>query len=331
VKAEIFELGSQQKLGWEIETLLRSLVYRNIQVEHKIHADDKLVDRPDLGWRRRRVAEASERVGELYLDVLRAAMSKVKDFSVEVETAQGTWGYWEYYVGGELVVRLHHDAKLCVFPSVALMGRMVMVPQGIHEAFDAPSDFTYVMRPLRLHGVLVVDFQDKEAIRRAVETVGREIREEVVLLARRHMSARRIRRPDVEELGRLLNVHEEFLNALGEEVLTPSPHLLPTVASGPVQLERLCRVRLEIRNESGEISGDVRVRVRAPWNVMKPYARYLDGKAEVQTIEFEVTPKTGPYCPLEILFLFDETARAATVPIPVLLDVVDEDEPTDDR
>jgi hypothetical protein len=204
---------------------------------------------------------------------------------------------------------------------------MVMVPLGIHEAIDAPTDFAYLFRPLDLQGVLLVDFQDTEAVRRAILTVGAQIRAEIVSLGLRHMSVQRTRAPDLEDLSRLLNVHVDFLEELRQEILRPLPHLMPKVTSKPAILLRESSVTLEIRNESEYALGTVRVQIRAPSSVMKvPLVRHLDfssDRPKHQTIEFEVVPKTIPYCPLEVLVLLDDTTHDPMPPIPLILDVME--------
>jgi len=38
-------------------------------------------------------------------------------------------------------------------------------------------------------------------------------------------------------------------------------------------------------------------------------------------VEFLIAPKASPYCPLEVLFLFDDMGNDAIAPVPVLVNV----------
>jgi len=294
----------------KIESLLRSNFYRDIEVEHRIY-DGK----NEAGARQ---------IGRSYLELMRASTIRVGSFSVDAEYEEGSWGhYWD--PKGEYFLRLRRDLRAKVFPSVAIMSRMVMVPHVVHQAFEMPADFSYLFRPLDSQGVDLTDFGDSDAIQRAIVRVAAQIRKEIVSIGRRHMSLQGTQSPDVEDLARLLGVDEDFIEELRPEIIRPSPRLIPRIVSKPARLKRISRVILEIRNESESAPGAVRVQIRAPWRVMRaPVAQYLDfgpGKAEEQTVEFEVQPTTTPYCPLEVLFLLDDATHDITPPVALILDV----------
>lgn len=311
MKAQIFSLKSQKKVCHQIEALLRSNFYRDIEVERRVY-DGKN-------------ETTAREIGRSYLELMRASTIRVGSFSVDAEYEEGSWGhYWD--PKGEYFLRLRRDLRTKVFPSVAIMSRMVMVPNVVHQAFDVPADFAYLFRPLDLQGVDLTDFGDTDAIQRAVVRVAAQIRKEIVSIGRRHMSLQGTQSPDVEELARLLGVDEDFVEELRHEIVRPTPRLIPKVTSKPVRLNSVSQVMLEIRNESENALGAVRVQIRAPWRVMRaPLAQYLDfgpGKAMHQTIEFEVVPKTTPYCPLEVLFLLDDATHDIAPPVPLILDVI---------
>ncbi len=308
MKVQIFSSQDQQRLADEIEALLRISLYQRIRVEHMVYNEGN-------------EAEA-RRIGRFYLELMKASTITVGSFGVEVENRPGSWGYWDST--GKYMLKLRRDLRSRVFPSVGIMDRMVMVPREIDKAFDAPTGFSYLFRPLDELGVVLTNFHEGEAIRRDIARIASQIKGEVVSLARQHMSMQRTRSPDLEDLARLLGVDEDFVKGLKQEIISASAHLVPIVTSGAVRLGRPSRVKLEIRNESEDVYGTVRVEVRAPPSVMSvPLAWYLDfspGKAKRYSIEFEVEPKTAPFCPLELTFLFDGATQDATVPL--VLDVM---------
>ena len=309
MKVQIFSSQDQQKLAREIEALLRARLYQHIRVEHMVYDEGN--------------EEEARRIGRLYLELMRASTITADEFGVVVENRPGIWGYWDS--GGKYMLRLRRDLRSRVFPSVGVMNRMVMVPRGIDKAFDAPTGFSYLFRPLDELGVVLANFDKDEAIRRDIARIAAQIKSEVVSLARRHMSQQRTRSPDLEALARLLGVDEDFVKGLQQKIMSASAHLVPIVTSGAARLGKPSTVKLEIRNESEDVYGMVRVEVRAPPSVMSaPLAWYLDfspGKSKRYLLEFEVEPKTAPFCPLELTFLFDGSTHDATVAL--ILDVME--------
>jgi hypothetical protein len=313
VKAQVFTLKSQEALRRAIARSLRAF-YEDIEIEHRIYDEDS----------------ESKRIGERYLHLLKASTVGVGAFSVEVEDQYGSWDYWDSRADVERAnyfLRLPHDAKEKVFPAIAIMNRMVIVPQGIGDALDVPTGFSYLLKPLDLQGVLAVDFEGRDAIQDAVMRVGAEIRAEIVSLASRQMAMNRIPTPDLEELSDLLGVHVDFMEGLQEDILSPMPQLTVGITSGPALLRRVSRVVLEIRNGAGQPAGVVGVQVRLPFNGLKePPTRYsarldFSGGDGRHTVELDVFPRTVPYCPMEVMFQFDETVDAVSFPVPLILEV----------
>jgi hypothetical protein len=317
MKAQIFMLRSQERLAREIGSLLRSNLYQDIDVAHTVYDEED---------------ETEIRVGLSYLKLMRASTAAASeevastDFAVEVEDEEGSWGYY-WDPNATYMLRLPHDMLTKVFPAVSIMGRMVMVPREIHQAFDAPSDFSYMFKPLDVQGVVLANFDQKESTRKAVQRVAAQIRREIVSLGQRHMSLQGTRSPDLEELARLLGLEEDFLRGLEQDILRPSPHLSTKITSKPGRLRSISQVTLAIQNESADAPGIVRVQVRAPAGVMNaPLVQYIDfspGMNKQQTIKFDVRPKTAPYCPLEVLYLLEEVADDAAPPVALILDVVE--------
>jgi hypothetical protein len=322
MKAKIFYLNQQQNLFGEIARLLKQYVYADIDVLPQNINDmypDILMNDQELF------------ITQSYANLLMASMVKVDDFKVYVEDRYGHWWYMGHlggYVGYEdHVLRIARDSIASLFPAVALMDRMVLLPQGIYEAFDKSRRFSYFPKPLDLQGVLLVDFRDHRAIEEAVRQVGAHLKIEIAKLCRRYMAVNRILQPDFDDLTKILRIDKRFFEQYQSEIYTPPVKLIPKVVSDPVQLAKRSQVVLEIQNESEVAVGRVRVQVRAPSGTLTaPVAEYLDfsaGNKQIQTIRFEVIPSMTPYCPLEVLFVPDELGQMyTTFPIPVVLEVV---------
>jgi hypothetical protein len=311
LKARIFYLKSQQKLRRDIASSLRRIFYADIEIEDLIYDDEN---------------EAQiKRVGRSYLELMRASTASVDSSFNIVEEYEERGYYW--YTDGKYMLRLPRNLKTRVFPAVAIMDRMVMVPREIHQAFEVPTDFAYIFRPLDMHGVVLADFADRQTIDNAMLRVAAQIRKEIVSIARRHMSSQGMRGPDLEELSRLLDLETEFLEELTEEIIGPSHHLVTEVTSKPLRLKQDSRVTLSIRNESADPLGTVRVQIRAPSAVMEaPLVEYLDfssGKTKHRTIEFVVQPQATPFCPLEVLFILENASDDPLPPVALILDVTE--------
>lgn len=328
MKAQIFYLKSQEDLCGEIEPLLRRYVFQDIQVERRAISDTYYnpYGFTDPEWEHCR----------LYHHLLKACMIKVDDFGIVVADGQGRFSYIEAYEGyapglgywryKRNFLTIFHKSMTSAFPAVALMDRMIIVPQRIHEAFEKSRDFSWFLKPLDLEGVLLVDFQDSESVREAIREAGARLKAEIVKLCRRHMLVRKNPSPDFTDLANLLNIDKKLLEELQNEILASSAKLTARIVSGPAKLEKLSRVVLEIQNETGNVLDGIRVQVRAPSGTLKvPVAEILNfsgGDAGTRRIQFEVLPKASPYCPLEVLFSLSETNQTCTpFPIPVILDV----------
>ena len=318
MKAQLFFLTGQERLRDEIASLLREHIYRDLQVDLQAIGDNYSKASTD----------EEHRVFKSYLYLLKASMVKVGDFKIIVADSEGNWVYVYLEEKSEQYLRLAQSSLTSVFPAVAIMDRMVLVPQGIHSAFDYSSEFSFLTKPLDQQGVLLVDFQDSKAIREGIQKVGVQLKAEIAQLCRQHMFVNKILHPDLDDLARLLKIDKRFLEQYRDQIFVSSVKLIPRIVSGPVLLEKRSRVVLEIHNESEEALERVRVQVRAPaGTLMKAsVAEYLDfsvGKANTQKIQFEVFPHARPYCPLEVMFMLDEASQKyVSFPIPVILSVV---------
>lgn len=317
MKAQIFYLEHQQDMRDELASLLREYVYENIQVE----VSGIRFDRMEEGNSQWRAALA-------YLNYLKSSMIKVDDFRILVE---GSYGY-SWYLGyeGETthLLKLHPDSVDSVLPAVAVIDRMVMLPQGIREAFDTSREFSFFPRPLDLQGVLMVDFAEPQAIREAVRQVGAQIKSEIEKLCRRYMFVNKILRPDYNDLSRLLKIDKRFFERFADELFQPSVRLTPRIISGPARRGQQTQIVLEIQKESEDALGIVNVQVRGPADTLAaPVAEYVDfsaGMSQIQKIQFEIFPTTSPYCPFEVLMVPNDTNQKYTpFPIPLILDVIE--------
>lgn len=317
MEAQIFFLKSQQVLCNKITSLLRQYVYEDIQVNRLAVSN---VDPDKWG------DVAQQQIARSYLHLLKSTMIKVGDFQIGVEDPNGDYWYMGY--GGKFYLKLSRQLMTSVFPAVAVMDRMVMLPQGIHKAFDSPSGFSFFPRPLDLQGVLLVNFDDQRAIREGVQQVAAQMKTEVAKLCRQYMSVNTLPQPDFDDLARLLNIDKNYFEQYQDEIFERSVKLTPKIVSGPAQRAQRSQVVLEIQNESDDELGIVCVQVKAPSDALPaPVVEYLDfsaGKEQTQKIQFEICPRAPRFCPLAVLFMPSDTLQTYTpFPIPLTLDVVE--------
>lgn len=317
MEAQIFYLKSQQALCNNITSLLREYVYDDIQVNRLVISNLNPVRGGDV---------PQQQIARSYLNLLKSTMIKVGDFQIGVEDPSGDYWYMGY--GGKFYLKLSRQLMTSVFPAVAVMDRMVMLPQGIHKAFDSPSGFSFFPRPLDLQGVLLVDFDDQRAIREGVQQVAAQVETEVTKLCRQYMSVNMLPQPDFDDLAKLLNIDRNYFEQYQDDIFARSVKLTPKIVSGPAQRAIRSQVVLEIQNESEDELGVVCVQVKAPADALTaPVVEYLDfsaGKEQTQKIQFEVCPRAPRFCPLAILFMPSDTSQTYTpFPIPLTLDVVE--------
>lgn len=319
MNAQVFCLRSQESLYRGISALVKRHVFEDesIDIEPK-RIDDDFSE--ESGWQ--------DRIhGKEYVRLLKASLISTDDFNILVEDDEGSYAYLGGYEGGHdaKLLRLLRQAMPSAFPAVAVMGRMVMVPKGIHEALTAES-FSWMLKPLELGGVVLVDFDDREALREAAQQVGLRLKTEIARLCRRQMLRDKAASPSFDLLSELLRIDREYLERHRDEILASMVQLTPKIVSGPTQQDRRSRVTVEVRNESEKELTGVRMQVRAPKGAMtKPVVQVLDfpaGGARVQRMQFEICPKAAPYCPLEVLFEISETSQSyAPFSVPLILDV----------
>jgi hypothetical protein len=311
VNAQIFYLLGQEELYRSISPLLKRYIFgdESIEIDRHVIGDDYATER-----------------GQTYLRLLKASMISTHEFTLLVEDSEGGYQYMGYERSHRAnLLRLHTKAVPAVFPALAIMDRMVMVPKGIHDALSA-ENFLWILKPLEMGGVLLVDFHDEDSVREAARQVGIYLRAEIANLCRRQMLIHKSSGPNFGILSKLLKIEGSYFEKHQKEVTASMVRLTPSIISGPARLRKPSRVTIEIRNESEKRLEHVRVEVRAPKNAMKvPVVRTLEfppaGGAAAK-IEFEISPRATPYCPLEVLFEVTEMSPWYAPPsAPLILDV----------
>jgi hypothetical protein len=317
MKAHIFSLRSQQKIAGEIETLLKEHIFDEISVLRFEISDD---------YCRNPGAHDHEHC-RLFLKFFKASMIRVDDFAILVTDGRGRW----YYMGGTYqnepyLIELFQRSMASVFPAVAVMNRMVILPHDIASAFEKSRVFPWFVKPRDVEGAVLIDFRHRDGLVEGIRQIDIQLRRDIAKLCKRHMLMRRIKNPDFTDLGLLLEVNPNYLERHRSEIVAPSANVAAKLLSGPVQMGKPSKVRLEISYDYQEPLPLVFVKVNAPPETLRsPVARamaFSSGQAEPKTIEFEVIARTKPYCPLEVLFGLDEEYRSSmSFPFPVVLDV----------
>lgn len=315
MNAQIFFLMQQKEACREIPALLRKHLYEEIGIQQ--------LDVDGYGWQTART----------YMNLLRASMVAEDHFRIGVEESNRRLWYLGYedqrWYENWHALKISRSAMGEIFPAVAVMDRMVMLPHTFQKAFDTSRDFSFFPKPLDLQGVLLVDFQDRRAISEGVRQIGLQIKSEVAKLCRRYMFIHgyRTSHPDFSELARMLSIDKGFFERYEEEIFVPSVKLTPSIVSGAARLGKQSKVTIEIQNESEDAVGQVRVQVRGPAGTLpKPVSEYLDfssGKAQIQQITFIAKPN-ALLCPLQVTFEPEDPGQKySPFPITVILDVTE--------
>ena len=326
MKAQVFFIESQKDRCQLIETLLRDCIYKYIEVE-RIEIDNKYSEQ----------SFDNHPKCKTYLKLLKASILRTKgkdfniDFNIVVKRDDETnWCYLgKDNVESGASLKLTHSGMSALFPAVAIWDRMVMVPERITTGLDKyPREFLWCPKPLDLGGVVLVDFNDKSSIKKAINLVGVRLKSEIKKLCGRYMVANHIKRPNLEELGALLfnNAKEPYLELLKNDLLFTTTQLSSAIVSSQAVIGEWSEVTLEIKNQSEKSLNQVRVRVRAPVDILEtPVSEIIDLPAHrAVTIKFQVFPKASPYCPLEAIVDIGEDAEdLQPFPMPVILEVKD--------
>jgi hypothetical protein len=317
MKAQIFHLKkSQDDLVSALKVLLAQHIYRGIDLEPLgIGADYN---------------EHSDQIEHEYcnrfLSLFKASLIPADDLAILVEDGAGkSWYMGAYRPSNDRhFLRLFNSGMHKVFPAIAIMGRMVMMPREVGDAFDTSREFRWFVKPRDLEGVVLVDFQDPSSVEDGVRQVGEQIMLDIRKLCRRHMLFRNVKRPDFDELGTLLHVSRIYLEENRDRITAPGAEFVCEIVSGSAKRGADSEVVLKVSYHGEKSLGYVGLSVNAPFEVIRdPVKQALEfrrGKTETQ-VRFKVTPKTPPYCPLEAQFTMDETDAIAAGSVPLILDV----------
>jgi hypothetical protein len=269
---------------------------------------------------------------ESYLRLLKASMITVADADFDVVVTGDSPISWCYMgrshaqdkSGVVYALTVRHEDMARLFPAVAIMDRMVLVPKAM-DSSDLHTDtsrFPWLFRPFDLRGVLLVDFEDNASLRPAIQEAVARVKAEIARFCCRQMLTREISQPDFNELSRLLSVSEEFLERHSSEFILPAAQLRPVIVSAPATAERPSRVTIEIQNGLDIGLQGVLVEIRAPSRALENavkrasansirWALDLPAKGG-KSIDFEIRPATCPCCPLEVSIYVGETIMGRT-------------------
>jgi hypothetical protein len=329
MKAHVFILqGQKQSLYKEIKLLLEDEFCRSIEIEC-IEID------PKYG---RRSSDAMHKSCRDYLNFLRASFVVISNsFEIIIKNDQETdWYYLGYSYSTPpygYCFELKHMQMTSLFPAVAIMERIVMLPEEFYQNTDVhPRTFLSLPRPLNFSGVELVDYHDKGTIKHAVSRVAAQFKQEWKNLCHRHMGIHGLFKPNFEELSRLLHVDSLLLES--SSLFSSDVNLKVSVVEGQAVEGTLSHVVLEISNKEEEEGGNkkggralknIRIRVRAPSGALaSPVSEMCDLlPPEPARLELKLTPKTAPICPLEVFIdMGDDPSAIPSFPIPVHVEVL---------
>jgi hypothetical protein len=321
MKTRIFILEGQIALAKSISSMFRDEIHRDIDVEY-VEIDPKYNRDSDLQMH----YQCRD-----YIRLLRTSFIVSNLFDIVVKNDWETqWCYFGLgYAGdfGGYCFELKHMQMTALFPAVAIMDRIVMLPEEFHTRLSAhPRTFLSMARPLELGGIELVEYQAAGALKQAVQRVAAQLRREWRGLCHRQMAIRQLFKPDFEELSRLLKVDFGILES--NKLFSPDISLGASVVAGKAIEGTLSHITLELRNSGDRALRNVHVRVKAPiGTLVSPFSKMVDLlPPQAASIEIELTPSIAPCCPLEVFVDYeDEPLDMQSVQIPVLVDVLPRD------
>ena len=319
MNVQIFYLKNQEQedLHKKLVRLLKEHVFEDeyILIEHGAISEDY-----NKGSK-----EEEHKDARSYMNLLKVSMIMTGDIIIDVSDGRGGHCYMGYWEEGLNILELSHKSMTSAFPAVAVMDRMVMLPKGIHEALSGSDKFLWLLKPLEVGGLVLVDFSNLESVREGAQQVGIWLKTEIGKLCRRQMLALKSSRPDFEKLATMLEMDKKYFEKHESELLKSMVKLTLKKVSGPVQFEKSSEVAFDIQNESEETElKRVRVLVRAPDTLEPLVTKTLDfPPREAQRIQFEFDAKAQhPICPLQVLFDVSETSQKyPPFSLPLILEV----------
>jgi hypothetical protein len=222
-----------------------------------------------------------------------------------------------------------------IFPAVAVMGRMILVPQAMNTILQSNSDLRIQLKPCGSTGSPFANFDNDDEIRSMIQEAAKKLKLEVAQFCATQMLMRRLARPDFTDVVKQLEVSDAYLKHYEHDLISPLARSDLKILGAPVPAGRSSRVVLEMSNDSDVTLRGIRVEIRGPSSSMRaPATRHLDlSPHQKSLIEFEIKPATYPFCPLEISLAVDEVieerreqadtgATRHTLPLPLITPII---------
>ena len=311
---KLFYLNRKQRQQFdEIEVFLKEYIYKNLMIE-----DLYILNYDDM----------DELRCSQYINLLKSSVIKYEDFNIIIKNNNSNEDVYTYF--GGLSAYVYSTARMDIsrerletmFPAVAIMDRMVMLPTGIVNAFEVDkSRFSWLPKPLETGGAVLVDYKDRESVKEGIHQIEEQLQYEISRLCVRQMIAGSIPNPDYEELGRLLKTYPDFIQSHLTKI-EKKARLRVEAENEIIYLNQRAIVSLNIINQSEFPVGRVRVTVKAPSETLTGTVSEIVEIKDSCSIKFNLRPVASPYCPLEVSIETYELGEASNpLQFPVILNV----------
>jgi hypothetical protein len=238
-----------------------------------------------------------------------------------------------YYLGHDQTeiktfLSVHQNKLNCLFPAIIIWDRMVMVPHLISKAFqEDQGTFPWCPLPLSNKGTLLVDYQSEEAIKNAITQVFSQLKKELSRICSRYLAFCETEQAAFSELSTLTGVSVRFLEANKHELIYEFTQFSCQVLTNQVTVNKRSHVIIKLQKTTLNSLTSIVVQLRAPANTLhSPVVQYLQFNSQddnIATLEFDITAKVVPYCPLELIFSLDEQlVDFSPIPMQIILDVI---------
>ena len=128
-------------------------------------------------------------------------------------------------------------------------------------------------------------------------------------------------------MSTLTGVSVNFFEANKHELIYEFTQFSCQVLTKQVTVNKRSHVIIKLKKFTLNSLTSIVVQLRAPANTLhSPVVQYLQFNSQddnIATLEFDITVKVVPYCPLELIFSLDEQlVDFSPIPMQIILDVI---------
>ena len=171
-------------------------------------------------------------------------------------------------------------------------------------------------------GAILVDFEDPDSMKESIFRLEKQLQYEISRLCIRQMAANNIPKPDFYVLSKLLKTSSDFIKEHSAEVYREI-NLKVEAVQESIPLNQESFVTLKLINKTEHPIGRIKVTIKAPSDTLDSQISEIIELDLVGKIEFYLSPKAKPYCPLEVsIEPYELGEESNPMQYPIILNVI---------